>query len=648
MIKKPGVWDNKSYKDMYHFNDNFYLNNTIEDMPSLNVDPKINTTIKENPYRSNVEIEKDEIILQPDLSALFKAVGKKHSGGGIDVALRPDAFVFSDDKTLAFGEKDHKLFEFKKGGSFNPDMNTPAEVVKRNVDIKHYNTLVSNITDLKKDDLAKKSSTMMLEKYISTLGNIAFLQEAKKDFPQGIPPFSDGTAPVYDPEVKEKVMEQKQYAKYGGTINPYIMSAGGLGPCPCGTRDPVTGKCPPCDDATYQKIIPTARKVKKAIPGYDPIYTDPTGIQLLGMMGQDPKSFKVPGAIPGGPAGNPWKNKIQSMIDQGATVDDLVKQGHGYKAELLKMFKFRTSGTADDYIRIDPETGAPLPEGNPLPGNKPYSWEDAESADHQHKIKPGSPVGSRDMGRDIDWHFSPWQKVSQAYNLSKLATVKKYVPYRSHINPSYVDPALVNPEQAIGDMKGGFNQSMAGLRSLSPIIGKAQSSDLYGQFLNQVPGVRSQYDNQNVGIKNQFRQYNNQVRNTALSQNMQNDQDYYQQSVTANANFDNMKTFLGDQYMNNLMGDVQDNQSLAYTLAMIKDPAYSYNWRTTGWNRNQKNLLDVDNSMKDSYDDLRQQINNTPGMTPAEKIKALIELEKVKKFQTTAKYGGRIGRNPYK
>ena len=286
MKKTPGVADNKSYKDMYHFNSSFYPDTTIEDMPSLNVDPKINTTIKENPYRSNVEIEKDEVILQPDLSALFKAMGKKHSGGGIDVALRPDAFVFSDDKSLAFGEKDHKLFEFKKGGSFAPDKNTPADVLKRNVDVKHYNTLVANIMDIKKDDLAKKSSTLMLEKYIKTLGNIAYLQEVKKDFPQGMPSFSEGTAPVYNAELKDEVMEQKQYAKYGGTVmqgggrNPfrYEQTARGIQVpppvVPPGTptnpytgRDRTTGKLPPYPGA-WSNYYDNTRKTQYNAPDW--------------------------------------------------------------------------------------------------------------------------------------------------------------------------------------------------------------------------------------------------------------------------------------------------------------------------------------------------------------------------------------------
>jgi hypothetical protein len=42
---------------------------------------------------------------------------------------------------------------------------------------------------------------MMLEKYIQTIGNIADFQEEKKGFPDGIPDFSMGSAPVYDGEL---------------------------------------------------------------------------------------------------------------------------------------------------------------------------------------------------------------------------------------------------------------------------------------------------------------------------------------------------------------------------------------------------------------------------------------------------------------
>src|SRR5688572_13287737 len=215
-IPIKGVADNRSYKDEYHFTDDYY--NISEEQPSIDKEPKVNTTIKENPYRSNVEIEGGEIVLQPDLSALFKAKGKKHSKGGMDVLLKPDSFIFSDFKDLEFKERDLELFELKEGGKSN----TPAEVLKKNINVKHYNSLVNIMDDPYKDDLAKKSAAMMLEKYIQSLGNIAFVQEEKKNFPQGLPEFSLGTAPVYDAGIKDQIMENKQYMKAGGiTNNPY-------------------------------------------------------------------------------------------------------------------------------------------------------------------------------------------------------------------------------------------------------------------------------------------------------------------------------------------------------------------------------------------------------------------------------------------
>ncbi len=208
-----------------------------------------------------------QIVLQPDLTALFKARGKKHSKGGMQVNLRPNSFIFSDDKSLAFDEEDHDLFELKKGGNFNKGNNTPASVLKRNIDVKHYNTIVNNIQDVKKDDLTKKSSSLMLDKYVQTLGNIAFAQEGKKDFPDGVPEFATGTAPVYDTNLKESLDQQKQFAKYGGIIgNPY-MSMGGYddNPCPCGKNG--DGTCvEPCSEAVYNNILKTkAPQVAAAI-----------------------------------------------------------------------------------------------------------------------------------------------------------------------------------------------------------------------------------------------------------------------------------------------------------------------------------------------------------------------------------------------
>lgn len=627
--------NNISYKDMYHFNDKYYTTNS-DNLPSLNTDPKINTSIKKNPYRSNVNIEKDEVIFKPDYTALFKAHGKKHSQGGIDVDLEPNSFVFSDDPALAFNEKDHKAFELKKGGTFSKTKNTPADVLKRNVDVKHYNTLVSNISDVHKDDLAKKSSTLMLEKYLETLGNVAYIQEQKKNFPDGTPEFSQGTAPVYDTNLKNEIMQQKQYAKYGGRI----MALAGVVPCPCGEDS--NGKCLPCDNSVYEPLLKSATRVKTTPPDYEKLYTNPAGSTLYGKFGNNGKTVAVPQAIGGRRPNSQWASAIQTMIDNGATPEQLAAQGHGTVEGLKQLFTFKRPSTADDYLAMDPNS--PQLQGRSTPN---FSVPPLDMS--IPNIQPNSVTGTSGV-KEANWNFTPYQKESQAYNLYKYASAKRYMPYRSQLNPNYVDSALVNPEQTVADMNTASNKQTDALGTLNPILRNAQASSIYGQLLNQIPQVRSQYDNQNVGITNQFRQSNNAITNSVRQTNMQNDQNYYQQSIIGQQNFDNMKSYLGDKYMSDRMRDVETDQSLAYNLLTQKNPAYGYNWNTGNLTRTNKDIRDVQgNGADDELKGVMDIINTIPD--PYKRAQALTKLYGLKVFGpaiTQQKKGGKFMPNPYK
>ena len=118
---------------------------------SLYKQPEITDTIKENEDIQTVEIEKGEIVAKPNLAALYKAQGKTHARGGIKTYLEPDSFVFSNDKSMALSKEDHELMELKKGGTFKWKKNTPAEVVKRNVDSEFA---VGELIQLLKDNEA--------------------------------------------------------------------------------------------------------------------------------------------------------------------------------------------------------------------------------------------------------------------------------------------------------------------------------------------------------------------------------------------------------------------------------------------------------------------------------------------------------------
>lgn len=572
-----GVADNKTYKNMYHFNDKFFRRGTSEDMPSLNVDPDINHTIKENPFRANVEIEKDEIILQPDLSALFKAKGKTHKQGGIDVMLRPDSFVFSDDKSLALTPEECEMFELKKGGKVHkPEDYTPAHTVKRNVDPKHYNRLISNTLDPKKDDLAIKSSIMMLSKYINTLGGIAYLQEAKKDFPDGIPAFAMDSAPVFDPELDDTMDEQKQYAKYGGTINPYKdkLQLGGF-----------------AQIARMQKELEDCRRRGDCPPAIAPTTTKQST----------------------------YRKKPRRVV----------------------------APTMDPFIKQDLQRPIPIETGDP----KDFTIGELPTAPNLDPIlQPKQVEGEQQLGKAVDWNFTPWQKLSQGYNLAKFAGLKRYMPYRSRFDATYMDPALVNPEQAIGDARSLANQQLKATSVLNPILRNAQASSAYGELLDKIPALRSQYDNQNAGITNQARQFNTQIRNQETMTNMTNDQNYYREATVARQNFDNMRTYMGDQYMNNLLRDVETNQTLAYNLLTRNNPAYGFDFRSGNFYRNDKHILDVQGAAgTDAYERLLKGVENLSDSDPKKwEIMEKIYRQKniIPYLQQPQRKGGRI--NPWK
>lgn len=552
--KQPlGVADNKSYKDQYHFR-NITNPSSKSDLPSLEGEPTINTTIKKNPYKSNVEIEGGETVLNPDLSALFKAVGKKHKSGGMDVLLKPNSFIFSDDKSLAFTPAEKKLFEFKEGGKYNPLKNTPSEIVKKNVPIKHYNTLINNIKDIEKDPLAKKSSAMMLEKYIDTLGNVGYLQEAKKGFPDGLPDFSRGTAPVYNPNVKQEIMESKQYAKYGGRVNPYMALGGDpeANKCPCGGKYP---NCTPCTPEQLQAI-----KAKAATGTLDQV----KGMDKIGSL--DNTDYYHSGADPYGVKTKPGMTNQQWL-------DYLKTESPDRKAKRLASYK-NVPGN-DKFLSITNE-----PSG---PSNIPYpSWKWGMPED---KLTPNGVTGDKQGPVNANWEFTPWQKISQAYGWGQYATAKRYDPFRSHYNATYAEPSLLNPEQAIGDVKGAANQQLSSLNTLSPILRNAQASSIYGQLLNTTPGIHSQYDNQNAGITNQFRQYNNQIKNNETMTNLGFDQQYYQQSVEGRKNFDNLRSALSNQAMDETNMQVEENQALAYNLLTRPQSIYDFNWKKGNFTR---------------------------------------------------------------
>lgn len=190
----------------------------VPDTSSAN-DKCINSSIK--PIKeedANVEAELGEVLLQFDMGGLFDIKGKKHSKGGTPILANEKDFIFSDDDSLSFTENEKEIFGFKQKNK-SVKKNTPAAILGSEVSSKEYNFLVSILKNPKSDDIAKKTAILMLGKYQNKIGQVAFVQESKKNFPDGIPSFSEGTAPVESEEIKNAKIKEKMFARLGGIIS---------------------------------------------------------------------------------------------------------------------------------------------------------------------------------------------------------------------------------------------------------------------------------------------------------------------------------------------------------------------------------------------------------------------------------------------
>lgn len=189
-------------------------NPTSMDMMYKNITSNdINTSIKPiDEDKANIEAEKDEVLLtfKPTGLALHNIKGKPHSKGGTPLNVPEGSFIFSNDKDMSLSKEEintFKLGSYQKGGLIK---NTPAAVLKRAIDLNHNNRMVDTLQN-SKNSAEKTTAMKMLEKYQRTIGNIAALQESRKDV--DIPPFA--TLITDSPEVKLQKDNQEQFSKGG-------------------------------------------------------------------------------------------------------------------------------------------------------------------------------------------------------------------------------------------------------------------------------------------------------------------------------------------------------------------------------------------------------------------------------------------------
>jgi hypothetical protein len=164
--------------------------------------------------KANIEAEGGETVLtdlnQDGNFGLYDIKGPRHSSGGVPMYLPDQSFVFSDTKDMKFNKSE--MAEF---GVESRKKQTPAKISKKYDLNKYYGA----IDDEYADDIQVRSAELMLDKNQRDLSKLAFAQEMKKDFEDGVPlashPYliSIGEDPVEFTAKVEEISKQKAMMK---------------------------------------------------------------------------------------------------------------------------------------------------------------------------------------------------------------------------------------------------------------------------------------------------------------------------------------------------------------------------------------------------------------------------------------------------
>ena len=169
---------------------------------------------------ANIEAEGGETVLS-DLNnngtfGLYNITGPRHSQGGVPMFLPDQSFIFSDTPKMRM-----KPDEIAGFGIETKKRMTPAEVSKK----FPLNEFIAAAGSPHSDSITEKSAELMLDKNMMSLSKLAFGQEMKKGFEDGVPtaafPFiqSQGQDPVnFAAMMDAQIAQNRAKASYGMQI----------------------------------------------------------------------------------------------------------------------------------------------------------------------------------------------------------------------------------------------------------------------------------------------------------------------------------------------------------------------------------------------------------------------------------------------
>jgi len=501
------------------------------------VDADISSSLNPVPKEvANVEAEKGELVVKPGLAALYKVNGKKHSKGGTPLALPENSFVFSDDKDLALSQAEKLLLNIKNASKKNKD-NTPAKLLNKQVDPKEYNRLVSILQSKNSDNIAKDTSLMMLDKHQKTIGQMALLQELKKN--QEAPEFATPPMPVNTNDL-ENVMQQ-QYAAKGGFINVFDEN--------------------PIDPHTHDKKAtrnPVTKEVSNTWNGskYSKAEWE-TIAKELGFNGTDNTKFQ-----------KYLYSKYQDIVDDAHST----KKGWGMP--INGMFDGRL-GRRWDYI-----VGKIRKRNSP---GEDHQEDMSNIPDNQHNEDPNIHENIQTSPTSKPSQI-PWEGFKFNPNAAELLSIAMpglnamMLPTRYDMLTQVYSPNIrldrVNNDQETADMKESAAIAMReAYANARPQQADAISSSVRSNLINQLRQSNASKNQANTQISNTEEQYNDNKQYQNMMFNAQQVEDTYNKNLLALQRRDEMRVNAMNQVVNNGLMVKKNLDSLSYAATAAALPS---------------------------------------------------------------------------
>ena len=157
----------------------YYNNTNFNNTNDKNVRYSLSSVPRDN---ANIEAEGGETVLT-DLTndgtfGLYDIKGPRHSSGGVPMFLPEQSFIYSDTNKMKFTKDE--LAEF---GISTKNKMTPAKLSKKYELNDYYALLESPYADV----IQSTTAELMLKKNMMNLSKVAFGQESKKKFEEGVP-----------------------------------------------------------------------------------------------------------------------------------------------------------------------------------------------------------------------------------------------------------------------------------------------------------------------------------------------------------------------------------------------------------------------------------------------------------------------------